>query len=410
MEDLGELFRQSFDVLWAIFLLAYPILLPFILFLIFSKLWITYVRAKFISNIKTVLLEIRVPKSVKHTPLAMEVALNAMFQTSGESTWYDRIVLGQVRSWFSLELVSIGGRVHFFIWTPTRWRNLIEAHLYAQYPGIEIIEVPDYALTVPFDESKMSYFGTEFVLSKPDYIPLKTYVDYGLDKQAGLEDEDKLDPLMTTIEFMSTLSPREQFWLQIVIRAHRNRLKPGGFFWWQSEKWQDTGKEFIKETSKKSAVVGSDGKVSSSPLSKSDTNLIEAVDRNISKPGFDTGIRAIYMGEKDAFNSSNISGFIGAYKQFGANNLNSLKPNNTTSFDFPWQQALWKHKLSQKKEDMLDAYKRRMFFHAPHVSTYQVLNSEQLATLFHFPPGLVESPAFERIQSRKAEPPVNLPT
>jgi len=410
MESLIELFARSLSTLWAVFLLTYPILLPLILLYGFSKLWITQVRARFIANIKSTLLEVRIPKDIKHTPLAMEIALNAMYQTAGETTWYDRIILGQTRSWFSLELVSLGGHIHFFIWTHARWKSLIEAQLYSQYPGIEIVEVQDYALAMPFDESKMVYFGMEFVFTKPDYIPLKTYVDYGLDRQAGLKDEDKLDPLMTTIEFMSTLSSKEQFWLQIVIRAHRNRLKPGGMFWWQGEKWQDTGKEFIKETSKKASIAGENGKVSFSPLSKSDANLIEAVDRNISKLGFDTGIRAIYMGEKGAFNGANISGFIGSYKQFGANNLNSLRPNEITNYDFPWEQALLKRKISQKKEEMLNAYKRRMFFHAPYIRKHQVLNSEQIATLFHFPPGIIQTPALERIKSRKAEPPVNLPT
>jgi hypothetical protein len=370
---------------------------------------VAQVRAAFIRNTEVKVLEIRIPKDIKRTPLAMEIVTNALYQTGGESTWYDRYILGKVRSWFSLEIASIGGHTHFFVWTHAKWKNLIESQMYAQYPGVEVLEVVDYAKLVPFDESRMSYWGCEFVFTQPDYIPLKTYVDYGMDKQVGLKEEEKLDPLLATIEFMSTLSAKEQFWIQIVVRAHKGRRKPGSLFWWQKEKWQDTGKAFIKDTAK-STSVESNGEFKFTTMNKSEQNKVEAVDRNIGKYGFDTGIRAIYMGEQSAFNGANIPGFIGSFRQFGANNLNSFKPNNVTDFDFPWTKALRKKKLSSMKEDMLEAYKLRSFFHAPYIRKHQVLNSEQIATLYHFPTGIIETPAFERIPSRKAEPPVNLPT
>jgi len=408
MNEVIESLGSVANAIKILALLFYPLLLLIFLIYGFSKLWVTYVRAAFIANQKTQLLEVRIPKDIRRTPLAMEIVTNALYQTGGESTWYDRYILGKVRSWFSLEIASIGGHTHFFIWTQAKWKNLLESQLYAQYPGVEVLEVTDYAHLVPFDESRMSYWGCEFVFTKPDYIPLKTYVDYGMDKQAGMKEEDKLDPLLPTIEFMSTLKPEEQLWIQIVVRAHKKRRKEGSFFWWQTEKWQDGGKAFIKEKSATS-TIGSEGAFAFTPTNKSDQVLIEAVDKNVSKFGFDTGIRAIYMAENSVFNGANIPGVIGSYRQFGANNLNSLRPNNVTDFDFPWTKVFKKKKLSEMKKHMLDAYKRRQFFHAPYIRKHQVLNSEQIATLYHFPSGIVETPAFERVSSRKAEPPVNLP-
>ena len=39
-----------------------------------------------------------------------------------------------------------------------------------------------------------------------------------------------------------------------------------------------------------------------------------------------------------------------------------------------------------------------------------VLNTEELATLWHFPGQILKVPTFERIESKEASPPTNLPT
>ncbi len=46
----------------------------------------------------------------------------------------DRVndIKGQVRTWFSLELVSIGGEIHFFIWGRRKFADLIETQIYSQ--------------------------------------------------------------------------------------------------------------------------------------------------------------------------------------------------------------------------------------------------------------------------------------
>ena len=47
------------------------------------KLWVSYVREQWLSSVKWVLLEIRVPKEVFKSPAAMELALsNALSQGS----------------------------------------------------------------------------------------------------------------------------------------------------------------------------------------------------------------------------------------------------------------------------------------------------------------------------------------
>jgi hypothetical protein len=57
----------------------------------------------------------------------------------------------------------------------------------------------------------------------------------------------------------------------------------------------------------------------------------------------------------------------------------------------------------------LEAYKRRMFFYNPFIGTPFVLNSEELATIFHFPGQVAAAPNLYRVPSKKGQAPSNLP-
>ena len=89
------------------------IISPFILGLMAWKLWVYYINSEFLRKMKWVLLEIKLPKEIHRSPLAMELALASFHQTGGTSQWSDKYWKGQVRNYFSLEIVSIGGNIHF---------------------------------------------------------------------------------------------------------------------------------------------------------------------------------------------------------------------------------------------------------------------------------------------------------
>ena len=113
------------------------------------KLWVHYVQQDFISGIDYVVLEIVPPREVLGSPQAMELFFtNALYHWSqksgGESYWQ-----GAVWFWYSLEIVSIDGQVHFYIRTPTRIRSLIETQMYAQYPQAQLKADQHYTLGLP---------------------------------------------------------------------------------------------------------------------------------------------------------------------------------------------------------------------------------------------------------------------
>lgn len=399
---LNSPFFQIVSQVYSIFSALAFIWGPILAVWIAQKLWLEYVRIDYIhKNYQFVLLEVKLPRTIDKTPVAMELVLQALHQ-GGNGNWYERWWLGKVRPWFSLEVVSIEGNVKFLIRTPARFKKLIESHIYAQYPDIEVVEVQDYISLAPYlhDEQEWGLWGCEFGLTKPDPYPIKTYVDYGLDS-SSMKEEQKSDPITSMIEFMGSIGRGQQIWMQILVQANGERYTTPGK-WFGRHDWKDEGKRLIKEMQSKQAAEDAP------KPTKGDQEVITAIERSLSKIGFDCGIRALYIAQREFYDPSNITGITGAFRQYSSPTLNGFRPINSPGFDYPWQDYhSWRE--NRKKKKLFDAYVRRSYFYAPYKKKPFVLNSEELATIYHFPGGVAETPTFSRIDSRKGEPPSNLP-
>lgn len=391
-----------------IFLLnSWPFWLTIVAVILAWRWWLRFRNRRFIENIKWVVLEIRIPKELSKSPFAMEMALaNALSQTGGVGTWVKRYWDGNLVNWFSLELVSLGGDVRFFIRANKNFKMIVENQIYAQYPQAEITEVEDYVNTVMgrMHKEPWSMFGSNFVLSKEDPFPIKTYIDFNLDQAVEkLKEEQRVDPITPVIELLGSMRPDEHMWFQILVRPAQKRYKKPGT-WFSYGDWKDEGKDIIKKL-KKDLVPGEE---SIKQLTRYEQDLMTAIERNITKQGFDVGVRCVYLTPKEMFDSNRIAAMLGAFKQYSTPHWNGFKPDKSTSFDYPWQDPTGRRTLNLKRE-MFDAYVRRSYFYEPYKEKPFVLNSEELATIYHFPGAVSETPQLKRIESKKAEPPVNLP-
>ncbi len=387
---------------------ALPVWLPAIFLVVLFNAHLYYKRTKFWQKEGSVLLEIKLPREIMKSPLAMEVVLGVFSQGGGEGTWINRIWEGKTRSWFSLEIISVGGKIRFFIWTQPKYRNVIEAQIYSQYPGIEIYEAEDYTKSFYYNPDINNIWACEFALTKPDPYPIKTYVDYGLDKDP--KEEFKTDPMTPMIEFLGSITEGHNIWIQMIIRAHKKR-RLFDVFGEREDSWKDESKEEIEKVVEK--FRPKDKEKPGRPGTKGETEIITALERSVSKIPFDCGIRGIYIADKDKFNPANIGGIAGSFKQYGSGDLNGFKPAGWfTIFDYPWQE--WGGLKEQLKTRVLEEYKLRRYFYSPwrgkkFYSKPFVLNAEELATIYHFPGSVSNTPTFERIPSLKSKAPANLP-
>lgn len=393
-----------------------PILLAVTLGVIFWENWVRYVRLKNFLGLKYTVLELKLPKETFRSPLSMETVLHSIHNTSDGSP-YAQYWKGETRPWYSLEIASFEGQVKFFVWTEDRRKSNLMSAFYSQYPGIEIYEHEDYAKSVQFDPKILKVHAMEFQLTKADPYPIKTYVDYGLDKDP--KEEFKIDPLTQMIEWMSSLRPNEQVWFQFVVRAHIKEQRKLGHFWKKTDKWKD---EAVDEVNKilmrdpKTKVSGTKDEATGftklPTISKGELDIVEAIERSISKLPFDVCIRAMYIAPKDTFDTPfGIGGRISSMKQFNSESLNGFKPNGNK-----WHMQLGDPWLDYKnvKRDYysrasLKAYRRRSAFYPPYKTKVMVLNTEELATIYHLPGSVASTAGLERVPSKKAAAPVNLP-
>ncbi len=400
-----------------------PLILAVILWDIFWHLWMRYIKSDFTINQKYALLELRLPKETFKSPLAMETFLTALHNTS-DGGWVARFWKGELRPQYSLEMISIEGQVKFFVWTEDKRKGGVMSALYSQYPGIEIYEREDYAKNIHFDPKIWKIWAAEFIFTAKDIhgkmnnaLPIKTYVDYGLDKDP--KEEFKVDPLVPVLEHLGSVGPNQQVWFQYIIRAHKKEQKKLGTLFGKHDAWKTQATETINDILKRDPKTKVSGEANAETgfskmptITEGEKDVVNAIERSLTKFSFDVGIRTIYIAKKDTFNTPfGIGGCISSMKQFSTEHLNGLKPNGDkwmVQFDEPWKdyKDMRRNYLSKA---VLKAYRRRCYFQPPFESTPLVMNAEELATMFHLPGPVAATPGIDRVPSKKAEAPANLP-
>ncbi|TSC91890.1 MAG: hypothetical protein CEN90_5 [Parcubacteria group bacterium Licking1014_17] len=413
--------------------------MPVILLLSALTAWRLYVVGKFKAGIKWILLEIKPPLDVEKSPKLAESIFAGIHGTYLKTSPKKNFFKGEIPVWFSFEIVGTGGNIKFYVRCWEVMRNLIEAEIFGQYHDCEIKVVDDYMMDMPqFFDPKGEYgmFGAELIFNQPNVYPIKTYPYFEERTSKGFS--KIIDPLSPLAETMSTLQPGEHIWLQFLV-------KPTGNDWVKESQAvinKLIGKEAVPVETKGEKVVSGIFKLTEGAL-REGLNLLEPeplvpvkeekkkeeftlmrltpgqkivlemVENKASKLGFKVGIRFIYLARNEIYNRSRISGVIGTFKQLYANDLNSFKPNPKTAtfsrgflrYVFPGDRGFFASAIEADRKEKI--YRRYLLREIP--KQVVILNTEELATLWHIPGQEVKAPTLERVESKKGEPPAGLP-
>ncbi len=254
---------------------------------------------------------------------------------------------------FSFEIVALQENIAFYVSCPSKLQDLVEKQIHGAYPNASIREVDEVNI---FSENGHVEFAS-LSLKKDDYLPIKTYKDLPTD---GLS-------LLTSA--MSKMGEGEGAMLQILMRPEGNG-------------WRSAGKSYIQNKKKKEA----------DPDTASydhDPKEIEQIKNKTEKPGFRISIRVVVSSPNEMTAKSHLNNIKGAFAQFQSG-------YNSFSSNF----LLFKHMF------MIDVIYRYMPFFNRGTC---VLNSEELATIFHFPNKTVETHHIKWLNAKHAPAPQDIP-
>lgn len=395
--------------------------LPVLLFLGFRFAWEEYIGRKYFNSLEWVLLQIKPPPASDRSLKAVEQIFNGIHGIYvAPVNWKDRIFRGKIPDWFSLEIVGSEGATNFYVRTLTQYRNLIESNIFAQYPEAEISQVADYMATWPasLPNQEQDLFGSELILAKENPYPLQTY-QYFEEKIASPDYIKTIDPLSAISEVFSTFRAREHFVVQILIRPM------GGDWAKEGERIikKIQGEEKPKEKDAMEAFfsgidklfLGSpakkEEKKESKRLAPHEVDTVKGIANKISKLGFETSLRLMYLSHKEIFHRHHFAAVMGALKQLVG--LNALVPNKPTlTFSkgrffnlFPSDRGFFVEQITLEKKQRLYRLLRERVF----PNKYFVASTEELATLYHLPGTEVRAPLFPRVEAKKGQPPSGLP-
>lgn len=388
-----------------------------------------YKRKKFTANWKWVLLAIDIPALNVQTPKAVEQMFNHLAGSLNVTNIAEKYRLGFRQRWFSFEIISIEGYIQFLVRTEQKFRDLVEASIYAQYPDAEIIEVEDYVGSMPsnFPNNEYDIWAADFSLTEDSAFPIRTYEEF---EHTISKDTVLKDPMGTFLESFSRLGPGEQMWFQILVQPTSNKWK---------EKSIEKIKKIIGDVSLKSEGGGRKlvDAISNAPLKfleglgdqifggeatptkakeakREEPNLIryltpgqkkivEAMEDKFSKVGFKTKMRGIYIARKEVFKPERgANALVGAISQFNIPSANCLAPTFKAYASYFFAER----RINYRKSLLMRAYKKRKM--RPGGKIF-ILNIEELATIWHFPMSHVKTPLVQKASGKKAEPPAGLP-
>lgn len=333
-------------------------------------------------NVDSVLLMLEIPKTNDKQELSAEQMFASLHGILRDSESLKGS--GGVQEHLSFEVVSTGGQIRFYVWTPKTLQSFVEGQIYAQYPTVQIYTIDhDY---VDNREKHEVIYTAELGLTENTALPIKTFESFEVDPLAGITGTlAKLDS-----------DHSEELWIQILTRPIADSWHKDTDNWIKVIKSGKNSFRFfnIDITWILQAIsalwtppaggTASDTKIELSERAKTQ---ISAAEQKATKLGYEVKIRLAYLGNSEINAKLNMQALVGTFKQFNSTNLNGFKQLGG----------------SFNKED-LDAYKMRQF-----TNPGFILNISELASVYHLPHTSVETPNIVWATSKTAEPPAKLP-
>ncbi len=261
----------------------------------------------------------------------------------------------------SFEIIAHEGLVHYYAIVPIVLVDVVKQAVAAAYPSARLEEVEERNI---FSEAgKISgTIGGEFTLKKSYVHPIATY------------EESKRDASMAILNALSTATREDGAVIQLMFRPATESWTKNSIF---------SANKIRKDKGIKSVGLGGvfnpknlmealwkppetkEVKLEEKQLSSLEQGLIEAIEEKTRHPGYEVLIRVVVSSNTAAKSQALLKNIISAF----------------SLFDSPINNG-FKFSISKDIEELVTAYIFRFF---PQSVKQNILNSVELATIFHLP-------------------------
>ena len=288
---------------------------------------------------------------------------------------------------FSMEIIAKDGFIKYYAVVPAVLTETVKQAVQSAYPTARVEEKKEdniFEGGIGVD----SVAGAELTLNKDYYLPIATYEDTKRDAETAI---------LTTL---STVTKNEGAAVQILFRPAQNN-------------WSENGKTRIEEIQKgkKTKTVGAgigqfamdvirapwevpemhEKHEETTQITQVKQDEMAAIANKMRYPAFETLIRIVASSQSRQRSEAITGGIVSAFSQFNSPELNGFKVNM----------------LKDPKKLVID-YEYRAF---PLKTTQNILNSVELASIFHLPEqSAIPTSSVERQLTKQVDGPAKLPT
>lgn len=282
---------------------------------------------------------------------------------------------------FSFEIISRDGLIKYYAVVPAVLTETVKQALQSAYPTARIEEKIQENIFAE-NVNANTVVGAELSLDKDSYLPIATYED------------TKRDGSMAILNALSTVSKDEGAAVQILFRP-------------ADSAWCDKAKKYVESIQK--GKSGSSGfgatmmdilkapvevpteheKSESSQISSLKQDEITMISNKLKYPAFETLIRVVASSPNKARSEAIMGGVVSAFSQFNSVTANRFKVNTF-----------------KKPKSIIVNFVFRFF---PLNKRSNILNSVELATIFHLPEqNAIPNSRVERQLTKQVDGPAKL--
>lgn len=261
----------------------------------------------------------------------------------------------------SFEILAHDGLIHYYVVVPAVLVDVVRQAVSSAYPSARLDEVEEKNI---FNQAgKISgTIGGEFTLKKEYAYPIATY------------HESKRDATRAILNALSTITKEDGAAIQLMIRpAKTGWIKEAISCAERIKKEKGVKKPTLLSMFSPKELMGvlwkppeiKETKPEDKQLSSLEQNIVEAIEEKTRYPGYETLIRIVVSSNTASRSQALLKSIVSAFSLFDSTTNNGLK-----------------FSPAKDVEELVTAYIFRFF---PQTIEENILNSVELATIFHLP-------------------------